>query len=127
MYEYYIEELDENIEMLHFVSSGDYIILNGDRHIINTITHRENFRPTLSVKKKLKAKRFKKPSLEEVDAFANDSNLTASGFFDYYESNGWKAGKNPMKDWKSALRGWSKRQYSTGTPSSLNNPYDTDW
>lgn len=27
-------------------------------------------------------------------------------FHDYYEANGWKVGKNPMKDWKAAFRYW---------------------
>jgi hypothetical protein len=27
-------------------------------------------------------------------------------FIDYYQSNGWKVGKNQMKDWKGATRNW---------------------
>jgi hypothetical protein len=30
-------------------------------------------------------------------------------FVDYYESNGWKVGKNPMKDWKAAVRTWKQQ------------------
>jgi hypothetical protein len=30
----------------------------------------------------------------------------AAKFVDFYSSNGWKVGKNPMKDWKSAVRNW---------------------
>lgn len=30
----------------------------------------------------------------------------ANKFLDYYESNGWKVGRNPMKDWKAAARRW---------------------
>ena len=33
-------------------------------------------------------------------------------FVDYYTSNGWKVGKNPMKDWKAAVRTWEKRDDS---------------
>lgn len=33
----------------------------------------------------------------------------AQAFFYYYESNGWRVGKNPMKCWKSALAGWRVR------------------
>jgi len=29
-------------------------------------------------------------------------------FFDYYTANGWRVGKNPMKDWKSAVRNWKR-------------------
>jgi hypothetical protein len=30
--------------------------------------------------------------------------------FDFYESNGWKVGRNPMKSWEASLRNW-KRTY----------------
>ena len=30
-------------------------------------------------------------------------------FFDYYTSNGWKVGRNSMKDWRAAVRSWAKR------------------
>lgn len=30
-------------------------------------------------------------------------------FYYYYESNGWKVGKNKMKDWKMAASGWISR------------------
>ncbi len=35
--------------------------------------------------------------------------LTANDFWNYYESNGWKVGKNPMAQWRSALAGWDSR------------------
>ena len=25
---------------------------------------------------------------------------------DFYDANGWKVGKKPMKDWKAAVRTW---------------------
>jgi hypothetical protein len=30
-------------------------------------------------------------------------------FYYYYESQGWRVGKNPMKDWKMAASGWISR------------------
>ena len=30
-------------------------------------------------------------------------------FHAYYESNGWKVGRNPMKNWKAAASGWISR------------------
>ena len=35
-------------------------------------------------------------------------------FFDYYQANGWMAGKNHMKDWKAAARNWSRRERHAG-------------
>ena len=33
-------------------------------------------------------------------------NTEAAKFFNYYEANGWKQGKNQMKDWKASARNW---------------------
>lgn len=58
--------------------------------------------------------RFQKPTVEQVDAYCRErgNNVNAQRFFDYYESNGWKVGKNSMKDWKSAVRTWERNDYS---------------
>ena len=34
--------------------------------------------------------------------------IESEKFADYYQSNGWKVGKNSMKCWKSAARNWTK-------------------
>lgn len=61
-------------------------------------------------KEKTRAKKFTPPSADEVQAFADSENLNLEGFFEYYGSNGWRVGKNPMKDWHLAAHGWHKRQ-----------------
>jgi hypothetical protein len=33
-------------------------------------------------------------------------NTESAKFFNYYEANGWKQGKNQMKDWKASARNW---------------------
>lgn len=60
------------------------------------------------------AKRFVKPTLEEVEAYCIERNngIDPQRFIDYYESNGWKVGKNPMKDWKAAIRTWERSEYN---------------
>lgn len=58
------------------------------------------------------------PTQEEVNAFAIEYFLStneAKKFFCYYDSNGWRVGKNPMKNWKSAFKGWCAR--ATDSPS----------
>ena len=55
--------------------------------------------------------RFKKPTREEVKAYAERNGaavVNPDRFYDYYEANGWKVGKNQMKDWKAALRNWER-------------------
>jgi hypothetical protein len=56
-------------------------------------------------------KRFVVPTLEEVISYCRErnNNVDAERFIDYYTSNGWKVGKNPMKDWKAAVRTWERQ------------------
>ena len=57
-------------------------------------------------------KRFTIPTPEEVQAYCNERNNGISGqqFCDFYSSKGWKIGKEPMKDWKAAVRTWEMRR-----------------
>lgn len=56
------------------------------------------------------AKRFTRPTFEEVEqyCFERKNKVNAQRFLDYYDSNGWKVGRNPMKDWKAAVRNWER-------------------
>ena len=91
--------------------------------------------PPVQEEEKPKQKRFVKPTLQEIievmavkirekygsnvqDSLINDQ---AESFLNYYESNGWKVGKNPMKNWHCAIGNWIKniKTYSTaGTGTS---------
>lgn len=58
--------------------------------------------------------RFKKPTVEELDKFAEEigyTDLDAQHFIDYYDSVMWKVGKKPMKQWRSAVRTWQRRAH----------------
>lgn len=68
-----------------------------------------------------KRKRFEKPTLSEIEQYCieRNNNVNAEHFFDYYESNGWKVGKNSMKDWKAAVRTWERSEYRK--PNSKKN------
>lgn len=54
--------------------------------------------------------RFVPPSLEDVQTYCRErqNDVDAQRFIDYYTSNGWKVGKNSMKDWKAAVRNWER-------------------
>lgn len=62
----------------------------------------------ISGAKETKRPRFTKPSISEIaDYCTSRSNaVNPQLFFDHYESNGWHVGKNPMRDWKAAIRTW---------------------
>ena len=70
------------------------------------------------IKNPVKVKRFKKPSLEELELYCTErqNKVDIQKFFDFYESNGWKVGRNAMKDWKAAVRNWEKNNYETAQP-----------
>jgi hypothetical protein len=57
-------------------------------------------------------KRFTKPTLDEVAAYCRErgNTISASIWFDHYESNGWRVGKNPMKDWRASVRYWEQNR-----------------
>ena len=73
-----------------------------------------------------KTKRFVKPKVEEVEAYCRErqNGIDAHHFYDYYESNGWKVGKSPMKDWKATVRSWERNGYSTGKQQKENHSVD---
>ena len=51
--------------------------------------------------------KFKKPSVDEWTAFAGTIGFPpnpAANAYHHYASNGWRVGKNPMKDWQAACR-----------------------
>jgi hypothetical protein len=58
-------------------------------------------------------KKFKPPTVTEVEAYIREKgySVDADKFIAYYESNGWRVGRNPMKDWKAALRTWQANQF----------------
>jgi uncharacterized protein YdaU (DUF1376 family) len=58
-----------------------------------------------------RAPAFVKPSASDVEAYCRErgNNVNAESFVDYYESNGWRVGKTPMKDWRAAVRTWERR------------------
>ena len=63
------------------------------------------------------AKRFQKPTLDELTAYKQKANLAlvdCEAFFDFYESKGWVIGKNPMKDWQAAMRNWDRTERERG-------------
>lgn len=57
-------------------------------------------------------KRFQKPTLEEVKEYCSErnNNVDAERWYDYYSANGWKVGKNTMKDWKASVRTWERQE-----------------
>lgn len=70
---------------------------------------------TLELSRKAK---FTRPTIEEVAAYCLErgKGVDPETWMDHYESNGWKVGKNPMKDWRAAVRTWEKNQLKLTQP-----------
>ena len=73
-----------------------------------------------------KAKKFQKPSAQEVTDYAQSIGFQLDGehFVSHYEAKGWKIGKTPMKNWKAAVVMWKKRDNNGSSKSSGNNQSD---
>ena len=63
-------------------------------------------------KENIKRKVFQKPTVEEINQYCTERNnkVDPQRFFDFYESKGWKVGKEPMKDWKACVRTWERNK-----------------
>ena len=75
----------------------------------------------------MRARRFTPPTLEDVSVYVRErgSNVDSQRFLDFYASKGWMVGKNPMKDWKAAVRTWEKREdmVNNSNPTPGNNAW----
>ena len=89
--------------------------------------------PTLIAKEKKSP--FKKPTVVEIYDYAceklsNDDALKfTEKFHAHYEANGWKVGRNAMKDWKAAVRKWDLTTFVTTnqqTTKIKNGKFDSD-
>ena len=80
---------------------------------------------------KQKRKNFVKPTVEEIAAYCKEKNynVNAQQFFNYYESNGWKVGRNAMKSWQAAVQNWNTRDKANNKAAGTmwaNNSTDAD-
>ena len=89
--------------------------------------------PTLIAKEK-KAQ-FVKPTVVEIYDYAceklskDDALKFTEKFHAHYEANGWKVGRNQMKDWKAAVRTWDLTKFATQTNQQTkikNGKFDSD-
>ena len=96
--------------------------------LLSTNTHVlvEGESPPVKEKKKSTRKVFVKPTPTEIQTYVDEHqlNVDVERFFDYYEGNGWKVGKNPMKDWKATARNWSRNNFDKGGGSNKRTSTD---
>jgi len=85
---------------------------------------------SIDKKENIKERKFTKPTLEEVKKYCEDrkNNIDAESFIDFYESKGWKIGKENMRDWKACIRTWEKRNGNNNKklPSWIDKDIEAD-
>lgn len=71
-------------------------------------------------------RRFTPPTIEQVTEYCRERNngVNPVKWFNYYTANGWKVGKNPMKDWKAAVRTWEEGESNNGKHGSSSGGSD---
>jgi hypothetical protein len=77
---------------------------------------------------------FVKPTVVEIYDYAceklsdKDALAFTEKFHAHYEANGWKVGRNAMKDWKAAVRKWDLTTFVTTnqTTKIKNGKFDSD-
>lgn len=111
------------IPSTHGVLGSTHEVLGGSTHGVPNIIDiniKRNNKDTNTVH----APKFVAPSVYDVESYCIEAGLVAmvaQDFYDYYESNGWKVGRNAMKDWKAAARRWDKAQQERNAERTRRN------
>ena len=68
--------------------------------------------------------KFIPPTLEDVAAYCRErnNNVDPQRWLDHYTSNGWRVGKNPMKDWRAAVRTWERSGFNDKPAKAAPHP-----
>ena len=91
-----------------------------DEHMVNVNLNKDiDVIKDVVVKEKAQRKKFVIPSVEDVQAFANENMIGSKDlperFVNYYEANGWMINRNHMKNWQATFKNWvlNEKKYET--------------
>ena len=76
-----------------------------------------------------KRSRFTPPTQEELDAYCEKKGYTfnTKRFISYYESNGWKVGRNKMRSWRATADRWAMgTEKEQPKPKGYNSDYERE-
>lgn len=79
---------------------------------------------TAVAQRKAPRRAFVKPSLQQVTDYCRErrNQVNPQQWLDHYEANGWRVGKNPMSDWRAAVRTWEANGINKAPPGE--EPFD---
>ena len=65
-----------------------------------------------------------RPTMEELAAYCQErgGKVDPQAWMDHYTANGWRVGRNPMKDWKAAVRQWERNELRGGNGKPASKP-----
>ncbi len=100
--------------------------LTGDQHTTNTQLTTNNNEKNNKNDKNIyigQNKKFIKPTIQEIETYCLErkNSIDAEAFMDYYTATEWHIGKNPMRDWKAAVRTWERNQKNKECANSNNS------
>lgn len=101
-----------------------HVTVHRDEHVTSQIREEkireEKKEKKVNKKKESRSGLFQRPPLDEVKTYKQQENLIIDVdiFYDYYESNGWKVGKNSMKSWQATARRWHREELKKQTPQT---------
>lgn len=75
-------------------------------------------------------KRFRKPTMEEVEDYARLVGATRSDgqvMWDHWEAGGWKRGNQEIKCWKAAFRSWKRQGWLPSQKQAALDKPKIDW
>ena len=98
----------ESRRLKALLGTDDELSFNGRSTVVEQVKERKVNEMKGEDIQTVQRKRFTAPSFEQVYSVMLNRRETEL-FLAYYESNGWKVGKNPMKDWARAVTGWKLR------------------
>ncbi len=86
--------------------------LQRNGYCLDTDTDTDTDKDKERERERKKSLTFRAPGLTEIKTQCEDKKYKVDPltFFNYYEANGWKIGRNKMKSWKHALAMWESRE-----------------
>ena len=127
---YYNERLEQEVDKRKAYSESrrnnrkkkEDMLITSPSYVLHMENENENEIEDIVIDKQIeeKPKRFVKPTIEQLESYMEERgmNNVANRFYDHYESNGWKVGKNPMRDWKASVRTWEPNHKKITTQST---------
>lgn len=109
--------IESDNRMTSYEQQTNIVVLDKDIDIEEDIDIKEN---------NIKEKRFVKPTLQEVIDYCEEkrNGVDPEKWYNYYESNGWKVGKNSMKNWKACVNTWARQNFGNNNNATSNDTTD---